>query len=209
MWDPSLILDTLFRVGLGRVKPAAQMMARAFLDDPLYVHLFPQVEQRLAVLPPILEHRIWCGVLNGEVYATSQRLEGVAVWMHTSSDGESLWQMLRAGGFTLFLKVGGPIVRRLYSLEAHTSTVRARLMQRPHWYLSPIAVDPEVQGRGNARLLLKPMLQRLDRERLSCFLATTNRRNVNIYQRYGFALAHESTIPGTPLRLWAMIRERA
>jgi len=201
------MLDTLARVGIAQVEPAAQMMARAFQDDALYVHLLPEREQRLAMLPAIFGYRIRYGVLNGEVYATSQRLEGVAVWLHASSDGESLWPMLRAGGFSLFLKVGVPTVRRLLSLEAHTSRVRVRLMQRPHWYLSPIAVDPALKGRGHARRLLKPMLQRLDREKLPCFVATTNRRNVGIYERYGFALAHEGTIPGTPLRLWAMIRQ--
>jgi ribosomal protein S18 acetylase RimI-like enzyme len=70
-----------------------------------------------------------------------------------------------------------------------------------------VAVDPPHQGKGLARRLLTATFARLDREALPCFLETQSEDNVAIYEKYGFAVVEEGTIPETDVRHWAMLRE--
>ena len=74
-----------------------------------------------------------------------------------------------------------------------------------HMYLQTIGVDPQHQGKGFADKLIKPMLNRLDEERLPCYLDTLDAKNVGIYEHLGFKLVNESIIPGTELTCWALI----
>jgi hypothetical protein len=42
---------------------------------------------------------------------------------------------------------------------------------------------------------------------MPCYLDTLDEKNVSLYEHLGFKLIEESTIPGTPLTCWAMLRE--
>jgi GNAT superfamily N-acetyltransferase len=81
------------------------------------------------------------------------------------------------------------------------------LVSSPHWYLMLLGVDPEFQGKGYASLLLKGMLSQIDKERLPCYLETEKEENIQIYQHFNFKVIEEYTIPGTSVKLWAMLRE--
>jgi GNAT superfamily N-acetyltransferase len=87
--------------------------------------------------------------------------------------------------------------------------LQARLAPFPHWYGFLLGVDPVFQGKGYASALIMPMLTRLDRERLPCYLETHKEKNVSIYKHYGFKLIHEETIPRTSINHWVMLRDPA
>ena len=56
----------------------------------------------------------------------------------------------------------------------------------PHWYLPFVGVEPMQQNRGLGALLLRPILERCDHERLPAYLESTNPRNVPFYESLGF-----------------------
>ena len=200
-------LDELVRVKARDVRAAGRMLARAFDGDELYAALFPALEQRRAVLPPLMAFRVRYGVLYGEVYAVSPALEAVAVWIWGGKSFMTPWRSLRAGGMGLYAKIGSDAARRLEDVERYATTMRRRHAPFPHWHLSPVAVDPPHQGKGLARLLLTAMFARLDAEGLPCFLETESATNVAIYEHYGFVVVEEGTVPGTEVPHWAMLRE--
>jgi ribosomal protein S18 acetylase RimI-like enzyme len=70
-------------------------------------------------------------------------------------------------------------------------------------------VDPAYQGKGYASRLLKPMLARIDRENMPCYLDTEEEKNVSIYQHFGFKVLEEVKIPSTDIILRAMLREKS
>jgi len=70
-----------------------------------------------------------------------------------------------------------------------------------------IGVVPELQGRGCASVLLAPMLARIDRQHLPCYLDTEVEKNVAIYNRYGFRVVDDSIVVGTGVRSRGMLRE--
>ena len=76
-----------------------------------------------------------------------------------------------------------------------------------HLYLGLLAVAPEHQGKGHASALLKPMLKKLDEEKMACYLETQNLKNIAIYQHFGFKMVHETCIPGSDYPLYLMLRE--
>jgi GNAT superfamily N-acetyltransferase len=58
----------------------------------------------------------------------------------------------------------------------------------PHWYLPLLAVDPVHQGKGYGSALLRPVLERCDREKQLAYLESSNPRNVPLYERHGFVV---------------------
>ena len=89
----------------------------------------------------------------------------------------------------------------------YIDAVHQRLAPFRHGFLQTIGVDPQFQGKGYAGRLLKPMLTRMDKEGLPCYLETLDEKNVPLYEHFGFRVLDESVIPGTELTSWAMLRE--
>jgi hypothetical protein len=50
------------------------------------------------------------------------------------------------------------------------------------------------------------MLARLDESGMACYVETQNMKNVAMYQHFGFALVHETLIPGSKHPLYLMLR---
>ena len=74
-------------------------------------------------------------------------------------------------------------------------------------HLEMLAVEPKLQGMGYAKKLLEPMFEQLDSENLPCFLETSTEKNVPFYQYFGFEVVEESTIPGSEVPFWDMLRK--
>ena len=200
-------LANLFRIKKSHIKPAAAVVARAFQDNAVFVHCMPDAEKRKKILYHLFRFRLRCGVLYGEVYAISPKLEGIAVWIPSEHVQMTPWQMLRAGGLGFYLKAGDTLASRLHAIEEYILSFHQRLLDFPYWHLSPVAVDPPYQGRGHATALLEAMFARTDRENLPCVLETQNERSMRFYKRFGFRVIEKGTILETEIPHWAMLRE--
>ena len=73
--------------------------------------------------------------------------------------------------------------------------------------LAPMAVLPAYQGKGFSSRLVRPILERIDREQLPCFVETNTERNVAIYRQFGFEVISEQKIPGKEVTTFAMLRK--
>ena len=200
-------LNSLVRLTKAEIKPASEMFARAFHDDPLLIYFLPDAAKRKNVSHYIFELRVRLGVTYGEVYATSPNLEGVAVWLFSEGADAAPWRRVRGGGSSLSSKIGEEAYSRRRSFGDYASSLHKRHAPFPHWYLALMGVDPAFQGKGYAGILLKAMLSRVDREHLPCYLETQTEKNVAIYRHYGFEVVEEDTVPGTGVTNWAMLRE--
>jgi GNAT superfamily N-acetyltransferase len=118
-------------------------------------------------------------------------------------------QMLQVGMFALPFKVGfGPFFRLVDMLSAaekgHKNAISA-----PHWYLMILAVRPDKQGQGLGKKLLEHGLKRVDGDRLPAYLETSNKRNLPLYERFGFKVVHSGEFAKGGSPFWGMLRERA
>jgi len=199
--------DAPIRLDKSQARPASEVLARAFNDDPALIRFVTGPRRRVELLRSMFRMVLFHAVGRGEVYAVSPRLEGIAVWLPSGVPGITLWEALRGGGLTLLFKGGGEFMRKMKQDEDFARELRRRLAPTPHWYLEILGVDPQFQGKGCASRLLKPMLARLDAEKLPAYLETSTEEYVPMYQHFGFKVLQEAVMPGSGTKMWVMLRE--
>jgi ribosomal protein S18 acetylase RimI-like enzyme len=197
----------LYRLNKDEVKRAAEVVARAFQDYPLSVYFIPDESVRRRKLPLMFQPLLRHGLSYSEVYATSPKLEGIAVWFRPDGKRETLWSKIRSGSVLIPFIVGIGALRRQIAFGRWAASVRKRCVPGRYWYLQLLGVEPAYQGRGYASALLKPMLERIDGEGLPCYVETQTEKNVPLYEHLGFRVVEEGIVPGSEVRSWAMVRE--
>jgi ribosomal protein S18 acetylase RimI-like enzyme len=76
-----------------------------------------------------------------------------------------------------------------------------------HWHLGPIAVHPELQGRGVGKGLLGAFFEMVDEQDLPAYLETDVDRNVALYEQFGFRVIAREEIAGVNNRfMWRETR---
>jgi GNAT superfamily N-acetyltransferase len=178
-----------------------EAVARSFYEDPIFRWIVPddalrprQLERGFA----LFARRVWFP--RDETY-TTDRLIGGAFWMPPGTWHLSLFKQLSMlPSMAVILR--GALPRLLRLLNA----IEARHPHEPHYYLPVIGIRPEWQGRGFGSALLRPILERCDRERLPAYLEASSERNRALYERHGFAVLEEMRVSDSP-PLWRMWRE--
>ena len=56
-------------------------MGRAVVDDPLFVYVLPDAQQRVSGVPMMMEMFLRIGLAHGEVWVTPPPIRGVACWL--------------------------------------------------------------------------------------------------------------------------------
>ena len=77
----------------------------------------------------------------------------------------------------------------------------------PSYYLAVLGTEPEFQGKGFGGALMQPVLSRCDRDRMAAYLESSKSRNVPFYERHGFKVVEEISVPNGGPPLWRMWRE--
>jgi GNAT superfamily N-acetyltransferase len=190
-----------------QIKPASQIVSRAFFDDPLMLYLFPKPKDRKSKLRLMMELLIRIGMKCGVVHVSSLDLEGIAIWFPSNKAKITPLMGLLNGGFSYFFKLGIKTVRKQNRIYNFIYTKHKKLLPSYHWYLSIIAINPVYQGMGFSRILLSSMFSQIDKQNISYFLDTNNKENIPIYKRFGFRILEEYQIPDTNVINWAMIRD--
>ena len=54
---------------------------------------------------------------------------------------------------------------------------------------------------------MEPVLVRASANRTACYLETGVERNIRFYERHGFKVVGEGTVPGQGVQVWAMLRD--
>ena len=185
----------------------AALLARAFDRDPFYAFLAGEGSERHARMG-----EGWTGILRfasaglSETYTTEDRA-GVAIWLPPGYGGPSMLDSARL--MPAIARLAGwrrlrTVSDALDALERH----RHRLVPRSHFYLSALGVDPHRQGGGIGTLLMRPILERCDRESIPAYLETAVARNVLLYERLGFRVVEEMDLPRSDVHGWLMLRDR-
>ncbi len=186
---------------------ATEVLASAFRDDPLLVYASPDPMHRERLAQRFCRVSLCYALRYGEVYAPEEDVPGVAAWLPSTHFPLTPAKVLRAVPWSTLLSLGRAGGARLRVVDAHLQELHARVAPFPHQFLFVLGVAPERQGQGYASRLLRPILHRLNEERIPCYLDTLAERNIPLYEHFGFRVVEASSIPGTPLRAWALLRE--
>ena len=189
-----------------QIPPAAQVLSRAFHDDPYYTYIIPDVGRRANILPWLFERIIRYGLLYGSVYTTPS-VEAAAVWLGPQDPVIHLIGAIRTGLFLLPLKMNRAEYRRIQLLDGAADRLHGQAISGPHWFLLVLGVDPTHQGQGVGGALLQPVLELADRDHLACLLDTNNEKNLLFYERHGFEVTGQERPDPLGPNVWVMLRE--
>lgn len=185
----------------------AAVLGRAFAEYELFRYYFHDEKERNTAATTFSLISISVCLKYGEVYATSEKMEGVATWLPPGRSPFGSWQVMRSVPLSTLFRVERRRLSQVWAYGRHVDTLHCKLVPYPHWYLDMIGVAPPYQGQGFCSRLVRPMLERIDRERMPSYLETNARKNVAIYRRFGFEVVSEDEMPGTGIRTWAMLRK--
>jgi GNAT superfamily N-acetyltransferase len=183
----------LRRAATEDVEPLKTVLAEAFHEDPFFCWLIPNDDKRRTRLRRFFEIELRHFALSrGRVWTTDD-LAGAALSLPPGAWHVPLHATLMEG--TAFG------VRVLHAAW-YQAALDLRHVRGPHYYIRDIGVHPGMQGRGLGSALLRPTLDRCDRQGLPAYLEASSERNAALYERLGFKLTKElRRAGGPPLRL--------
>lgn len=204
VWQVIVLYEGFVKLEKRHVKPAAQMLADSFSEDPFFSYLFPDAASRkyslFLVYQTILPHFI----ARGEVYATSEEIEGLFAleWSGDERTGlSSVWAVVKSIWRVLRLAWHIPLIRtlkRALAIKEPSLAVRHFYeVYQPHIYIGFIAVGRRHRGRGLMSGMMRAILEEADRNEVYCVLDTESETNVEIYRHFGFRLDQSvEAVPG-------------
>jgi GNAT superfamily N-acetyltransferase len=201
-------IKELYKLNYFPLNKAANVISRAFHDDPLYAYIIPDESDRKKYFPYIFKAFIWYCLHYGEVYATSNEIEGVSLWVPSEFayiTPERSWECGSEVFFYRLFPDGGKYLERL-SITSVANKVHEKLLSEPHMYLMIIAVDPKFQRKGFGRKLLLPIMKNFDQNKMKCYLDTNKESNLSFYKNFGFKILKEFEIEDTGVTNWSMLR---
>lgn len=185
-------------------REAAQVLARAFMDEPVSQRVYRGLaaEQQLKNLRLDFSGELGVCIRRGEPLEV--RRNGVIAaaaaiyppgryplgWLD-----ERIIQMTTIFGYSRY---------DLAAWQGWLEEVGKLHPQTPHYYLEYLGVEPAWQGQGLGSRLLEELTRRADARGVGCYLETATRRNVPLYQRFGFEVREEKEIIG--VQAWMMWR---
>lgn len=181
----------------------ARTLERAFHEDPVVAWFLPDRRRRerggRRMFEQVFLRRI-C-LPEGETYTTDD-LTGAALWLPPERWRTDALHTLRLLPY-MAAAWGRYLPRALRGL-AYTDRKHP---DEPHYYLLILGVEPERQGRGIGTALMRPVLERCDREGRPAYLEATAPRNRELYRRHGFTVIERCRMPGDGPSFWRMWRE--
>jgi ribosomal protein S18 acetylase RimI-like enzyme len=189
------------------IKPAVDVLAKAFTNATFLKYYYEDETKRREMAGYFLSIPVYSGIKYGEAYAPSSNIEGVAIWIRSEDYPVTSWRLVRSVPLSVLFSFGRSVDANKRRFGDTIDAIHKRLAPFQHWFLEAIGVAPQFQGQGFAGQLLRPMLARIDKEHLPCYLDTLDKKNVTLYEHFGFQVIEESTLPDTTLTYWAMLRE--
>ncbi|HLJ34084.1 MAG TPA: GNAT family N-acetyltransferase [Ktedonobacteraceae bacterium] len=186
----------------------SEAMSKAFRDEPAWVYLLPDGARRLRLLPSFFNILLRYSQRYGAVYTTTDS-EGAACWLTPGNTTPLLHRLIRIGirEARPGIDLGWAGFRRYMAMERCSETLHQQSVTGDHWYLWALGVDPVYQKQGMGGMLMQPVFERADANRLPCYLETSNELNITFYQKHGFTVVNEGTVPKSDLHVWAMMRK--
>ena len=180
----------------------------AFQHDPILNAVSERIPGLAHKINAIFEIPLRHCLKFGEVFATSEKLEGLAAWVMGASADMTVWRLLRSGALIPGMKIGPKQALMMYAALRQREKDRREIMQgRAYRYLQIIGVATVYQGQGYGGMLLRALIEKSDGDGLPVYLETETERNVNMYKRFGFEVIKEIALPVIHLPMWEMVRE--
>jgi GNAT superfamily N-acetyltransferase len=187
------------------IEPAAQLLARAFHDNPCYAFMLPRRELRYADLVAFFERNLrWREPLRLTFVARGPRGDVIGTGSLEPPGGVPttlgkalahwVWPTLRDQGLHTLTRI---------VMTDHAFAREQRLVAGgpAYWYVHAVAVRPDMQGRAVGGAIMRRLLDELRARDAAAHapvvLATQREKNLAFYARLGFRVRHQATLGKT------------
>ncbi len=178
----------IWRLGLADVPEAAELMTRAFLNDPFFVTSIPDPILRREHLPPFFAACLNYGCHYGRVFGAGQelaRLEGVA-WWYRYPEWHYNGERTKIAGFDEVARLLGEGSDRIENISNAITDTLNPLFPVKRAVLDQLAVDPGSQRSGIGSALVQHIIDETTYDGLPIELWTASESNLTFYARHGF-----------------------
>lgn len=193
-----------------KLDPACPATAAALEGDPFYLAITEEFAGDPAARRRVLERYFAYSIQEGSAIGRTVHLpnpsQGVAVWLLPQSS-EMEARCAQAKRAFLESTLGPRGTANYYSIVGYMSGKAGLIVGDDAWYLSIIAVDPALQGRGCGPQLLAPTLSEADALGVVTYLETFSPRNPRFYERLGFVTRARFDEPTTQAQYAVMVRD--
>jgi ribosomal protein S18 acetylase RimI-like enzyme len=188
------------------VRGMSQSLARAFHDDPVWSWFMPADAtraQRLERMFATLTRKVY--LRYGNDCYTTDGYEGASLWVPPGPAKLSVWDVVRI--LPGWIRAIG--WRDLLRAQRGIDSFEKLHPPEPHYYLAFVGVSPEFQGCGLGTALVRPVLEKCDREQTPAYLEATSVGSRTCYERLGFLTRAEEHLPAQGPAFWTMWRPPA
>jgi len=185
-------------------RQAAQVLARAFVDDPVSVASYRNFspDKRVSALTvDFIAEELLC-IRKGCPLQVNEDGKVIAAAVIYPPEAYPLpvmdqWLLL----IKSFLGNGIYDVRPWTRWLAGVDAVHP---EEAHYYVEYLGVEPVQQGKAVGSAILQYITNKADEEQVGCYLENANPRNIPFYERSGFQIIDKKEIIGIPT--WFMWR---
>lgn len=175
-------------------------LSLAFRNDPFIAWFYPDEQRRARRIDAFFDLLWRANWPDGQIDVAAQG-EGAALWRPPGC-----WRVPRRK-----MLVNLPAMVHTYGTAAGRVFASLAAMERqhlaqPHWYLMTLGTNPQAQGRGLGKALIRAGLDRCDADRVPAYLESGDANNIGFYEQLGFRLLSENRVPGGPY-FYPMIRD--
>ena len=203
-------IENLYKVQKKDILKAGVALASAFQHDSVW-RMFFRDEATIDQKGTLFQAPIKYCLRYGEVYATSEHLEGIAAWVPGDLADMTIWRLVQSGAIISGMKairVCTKLAQKQGSIfEPLQADRRANMKGREYIYLMVIGVASKFQGQGFGGKLLRALIEESEQVGVPIYVETETEKNVRMYERLGFRLLGQITLPVINLPQWEMIRE--
>ena len=181
--DTSRQVHAVHRATPAESAVAVEILATAFMEDPISMWIFPDKDERARKHPDFFGIFMAVAMTAGEVYLTDDH-SGVAVWLDvdpavTESPAE------RAEFRGAFERALGPTAGGRFLLLDDLMSAN-HPGHAPHAYMPFIGVLPRAQDTGVGTALLRHRTSELQAAGRAAYLEASSPDNLRLYRRLGF-----------------------
>jgi ribosomal protein S18 acetylase RimI-like enzyme len=199
-------LDSLYRLQKRDIPQASAVLTDAFQHDPIWKVVLREstLEQKLSAFETPVRYCL----KYGEVYAPSEKIEGVAAWVPGSLADMTFWRVLRSGAARSGVRIGAKVAREMRAIFQPIEVDRKENMRGKSFiYILIIWVAPSFQGQGFGGKLLRALIEKSEQLEVPIYLETETESNVSMYEHFGFEVVKEIVLPVINLPMWEMVRQ--
>lgn len=200
-------MDSFYRLTFRDAFRAGEAMADAFVYDPLWHKLFEGESNLASKYQAFFEIPIRHSIKYGNVYATSEKFEGIIAYVPGKFSDITFWRLLRSGAFGCGMRMGVTASKRMADLKALSADRAENSAGKPYIYLLLLGVRTAYQGKGYGSSLLRALMAACDAQNLPIYLETETEENARMYEHFGFRLIKKISLQKLGLPMWEMVKE--